>query len=113
MEPLKPRKPKGSGPEAIIEQKICQKLRNLGWVCISTHGNEYQMGLPDIWAAHKRYGQRWIEVKNPAGYSFTNAQREVFPQMASVEVGIWILTSDDDYEINKLFGPPNWWSYWK
>lgn len=113
MEPLKPRKSKGSGPEAVIERAIADKLRKLGWIVIHTHGNEYQMGFPDLWCAHRRYGQRWIEVKNPSGYTFTPAQREVFPLMASADVGIWVLTSDDDYEINKLFGPANWWAYFK
>jgi hypothetical protein len=113
MEPLKPRRTKGSGPEAQIEERICGKLRARGWLCISTHGNEFQMGFPDIWAAHIKYGQRWIEVKVKDRYSFTGAQLEVFPAMSSVGVGIWILTSDEDYEINKLFGPPQWYTFLK
>jgi hypothetical protein len=111
MEPFKPKRTKRVGPESLIQKAVMAKLRTLGWFCISTHGNEFQMGLPDVYAAHRRYGARWIEIKNPEGYTFTPAQIDVFPQIAAVGVGIWVLTSDHDVEINKLFGPPNWWAF--
>lgn len=109
MEPLKP-KPK-KGPEALIQEAIIRKLKGLDWFCKETHGNMYQSGFPDIYAAHRRYGARWIEVKNPKSYSFTPAQINDFPLFTGHGVGIWILISDTDYEINKLFGPANWYTY--
>lgn len=81
------------------------------WLAIPTHGNEFQMGLPDIYAAHLIYGVRWIEVKNPAGYSFTPAQRTIFPQMQDKGVGIWILTAATEIEYQRLFDPPNWYRF--
>lgn len=111
MDPLKPRSKKG--PEAIIQQALVNKLRMLGWLVKETHGNIYQSGFPDLFAASKRYGTRWIEVKNPKAYSFTPAQMETFPMFSAHGVGIWILISDHDQEINKLFGPANWYTYLK
>ena len=77
---------------------------------METHGNMYQCGFPDIFAGHRKYGQRWIEVKRAGkgNYSFTPAQLEWFPVLTGARVGIWILTNDTDYEIEKLFKPPNW-----
>lgn len=87
------------------------RLKQLDWLVLQTHGNAYQMGLPDLYAAHFKYGARWIEVKNPANYSFTGAQIEVFPALHAKGVGIWILFGDDDYQINKIFEPPNWFQF--
>lgn len=111
MDPLIPRRTRRSGPEAAIQLKLMAKLKSLDWLCIATHGNEFQMGFPDLYCAHSRYATRWIEVKNPLKYEFTKAQREVFPAMSSKGVGIWILTSDSDEEIRKLFLPANWYQY--
>lgn len=99
------------GPERIIQNKLVIKLKGLGWVVRETHGNAYQNGFPDLYAAHKSYGARWIEVKNPDSYSFTAAQMEFFPQLTSVGVGVWILISDTEDEYKKLFKPANWWLY--
>jgi hypothetical protein len=70
----------------------------------------YQVGLPDLYCTHTTHGQRWIDVKNPKGYSFTAAQRKYWPAIDAC-VGIWILTSVADYK--SLFLPANLWSYWK
>lgn len=111
MDAFNTRKTKLSGPEAIIEKAIMKRLKELDWLVIQTHGNAYQMGLPDLYAAHNKYGARWIEVKNPENYSFTAAQIQVFPALFAKNIGIWILFSDIDDEIGKLFGPPNWYQY--
>lgn len=111
MDPMIPRKTRRLGPEAVIQEGVMMRLKSFDWAVLATHGNEYQMGFPDLWAAHTRYGQRWIEIKNPAGYSFTAAQQEVFPLMSSKGVGIWILTAATDEELKKLFLPPNWYQY--
>ena len=109
MDPLKqnPRK----GPEAIIQDAIEKKLKGLDWYVKSTHGNMYQSGFPDIYAYHRTYGQRWIEVKNPKAYVFTPAQLQNFPMMSAHGCGIWILTSSEDSEFRKLFLEPNWMWY--
>ena len=110
-EPFRPRRTRRSGPEAKIQEAIMAKLKAWDWLCIATHGNEYQMGFPDLYCAHRLYGQRWIECKNPTSYRFTDAQREVFPLMQSKGVGIWILTSAEDVEVMKIFDAPNWHLY--
>lgn len=72
----------------------------------------WQSGFPDLYAANKMFGQRWIEVKNPLAFSFTPAQQIDFPKFTAAGVGIWILMSADDSEIMKLFKPANWWEVW-
>ena len=111
MEPFAP-KPK-KGPEAKIQEAIIRELKIRNWFVKSLHGNLFSFGFPDLYAAHRKYGQRWIEVKNKSSYSFTAAQREFFPQFAAHGVGIWILVSADDEELKKLMLPPNWVHYWK
>ncbi len=99
------------GPEAIIQEAIVKKLRELEWLTFRTHGNEFQMGFPDLYCMHSKYGPRWVEVKNPKSYSFTSAQLETFPKFQSCGVGVWVLTAADDGEIMKLFKPANWHVY--
>jgi hypothetical protein len=82
-----------------------------GWFVKNTNGNIWQYGFPDQLATHKRYGQRWIEYKNPRGYQFTGAQMDLFPQFQAHGVGIWILTDPD--QTDRLFKPPNWRDYLK
>lgn len=111
MEPFKIRTNKKDGPEAKIQEGIIKKLRSWEWLVIPTHGNAYQMGFPDLYCAHYTHGARWIEVKNPGGYSFTTAQIKVFPELHAKNIGIWILFSDDDSELMKIFKPANWFEH--
>ena len=99
------------GPEAIIQKQIIAFLTLRGWFVKPTHGNMYQSGFPDLYACKRRYGTRWIEVKNPESYKFTPAQMEDFPRLTAEGVGIWILTAATELEYKKLFQPPNWWTY--
>ena len=112
MDPKKIRNLK-KGPEAPIQEAIVNKLKMLDWVVKETHGNMYQWGVPDIYAAHKKYGARWIEVKDPnrKGELFTPAQISFFSELMSVGVGVWVLTSDSDREIALLHQEMNWWKY--
>lgn len=112
MDPLKPRPPK-KGPEAIIQEKIIKALTLRGWFIMVSHGNLFQKGFPDLYATHKAYGGRWIEVKNKEAYEFTNAQLEFFPKLVANGTPIWILVNDSDDELKKLFKPGNWWTYLK
>jgi len=99
--------------EADIQARLVKTLRSLEWFVKPTHGNMYQSGFPDLYCAHRKYGQRWIEVKLPGmiGSKFTSAQLDTFPQLAAAGVGIWILTSHEECELRKLFGPPNWYMF--
>ncbi len=100
------------GEEAKIQIAIIAMLEKKGWFVKVMHGNLYQSGVPDLYAAKRRCGTRWIEVKKPVGYSFTEAQHRDFPRMASEGVGIWILVAATEIEFQKLFKPANWWVYY-
>jgi hypothetical protein len=76
-------------------------------------GNAFQLGIPDLYCHHRKWGARWIDVKNSERYSFTKAQRLKWPVWERFNCGIWILTDATQAEYNKLFEPPNWRQYWK
>lgn len=101
------------GPEKIIQDAIIKFLRERGWFVQPFIGNFYQFGVPDLYIAKRRYGTRWVEVKNPASYKFTPAQMETFPRFSAEGVGVWILTAATEAEYQKLFKPPNWWTFLK
>lgn len=107
MKPLRVRQ----SPEEAIVRRIMAALRVKGWYVLRTHGNLYQSGLPDLYATHKTYGVRWIEVKLPdmKGSRFTRAQYDVFPKLVRNGTKVWILTSEEEYP--KLFQPCNLWHY--
>ncbi len=111
MDPFTPKPRKG--PEAKIQAAIIAALQLRGWHVMETHGNLFQSGFPDLYATHKMYGGRWIEVKNKASYRFTAAQIQNFPKMVSNGSGVWVLVSAEQSEIDKLFSAPNWWVYLK
>ena len=110
MEPV-PKARKKRGPERIIQDDLVRLLKGYDWFVKETHGNMYQSGFPDVYAFHKSYGQRWIEVKNPDSYSFTSAQLEWFPMFSAHQCGIWILTAATETEYRKLFSAANWHIY--
>lgn len=112
MKPLKPRNHL-KGPEAEVQAEIIEYLRNLGWFVKATHGNAYSAGWPDLFACHRRYGHRWIEVKLPGfkGSKYTKAQIRDFPKFCENGSGVWVLTGASEEEYNKLFEPPNWYQY--
>ena len=99
------------GPEAKIQQAIIKFLRERGWFCKVIHGSTFQHGLPDLFIAKRRYGSRWVEIKNPIKYKFTPSQWETFPRLIAEGVGIWILTAATEEEYAKLFEKPNLWKY--
>ena len=79
----------------------------------ATHGNAYSRGWPDIFASHRDFGHRWIEVKLPdmKGSKYTAAQLEWFPRFMAARSGVWVLTAATDTEYLKLFDKPNWVYY--
>ncbi len=107
MDPIKIHK---GYPEEIIQNAIIKELRNLEWFVKVTHGNMYQFGFPDLFCAHRLYGHRWVEVKNPKAFSFTKAQREFFPQFCANGSGIWVAVTPVGIQ-DLLMRPCNWTHY--
>lgn len=100
-------------PEAKIQAAIVEFMQHRGWLVEVTHGNTYQMGIPDMWCFHPKFGYRWIDAKVKGRYSFTKAQKLKWPKWETYGVGIWILVAATDEEYDKLMAPPNWRDYWK
>jgi len=101
------------GPEWYIQRDLIAFLKARTWHVERTHGNAFQTGFPDLFVMHKKWGSRWIDVKQPKHYSFTKAQKIKWPIWESFRVPIWILTAATQEEYDKLFAPPNWRAYWK
>lgn len=101
------------GPEYGIQNDLVRFLQARGWHIERIIGNALQHGLPDLYAGHPSFGQRWVEVKNESRYDFTRAQKHKFPILDHFGIGIWVLVAATDTEYDKLFGPPNWRDYWK
>lgn len=99
------------GPEAIIQAEIIAFLRAKEWYVRETHGNVYQNGFPDLFCCHRKYGHKWVEVKNPEAFSFTAAQLSEFPLLCANGSGVWILVAATESEYNKLFTECNWLFY--
>lgn len=106
------RKPR-HGPEWYIRRDLIAFLKARGWYIEITHGSLYQTGFPDLYAMHEKWGQRWIDCKQPKHYSFTKAQKIKWPLWEAKGTPIWILTAATQEEYDKLFGAPNWRDYWK
>jgi len=88
-------------------------MESRGWNVERMIGNALQMGIPDLNAAHPKWGERWIDVKVPGKYTFTDAQKRKWPLWAEFGRGIWIITAATQIEYDKLFQPPNWRDFWK
>lgn len=99
------------GPEAKIQAALIRRLMGDGWFCKETHGNEFQSGFPDVFACHLSYGSRWIEVKQPTGFKIKDSQHETFHEFSKRNIGVWILTADTQWEVNKLLAPDNWYTF--
>jgi hypothetical protein len=115
MPPLEPKRYGKRGPEAVIQKAIIEMLERKGWYTKIMAASVYLTGLPDVFASHKLFGPRFIEVKLPGmvGSKFTPAQLIEFPKICANGFGVWILTADTESEYAKLKQPPNWWKYLK
>ena len=107
------RQRKGPGPEWYIRRDIKEMLEQRGWHVEIMVGSAFQTGIPDLYAFHKKWGERWIDAKNPGRYTFTKAQKFKWPVWERVGIGIWIMVAGTQEEYNKLFKPPNWRDYVK
>lgn len=101
------------GPEFFIQRDLITFLKARGWHVERMIGNAFQHGIPDLFLAHPKWGQRWVDVKQPKHYSFTKAQKIKWPVWEAFNIGIWILTAATESEYDKLFAPPNWRSFIK
>jgi len=107
------RRPK-HGPEWHIQQDLIAFLKARGWLVERMIGNAFQLGIPDLYVHHPKWGARWIDVKRPGGnHRFTKAQKRKWPVWESFGIGIWILTAANQKAYDTLFAPPNWRDYWK
>lgn len=104
---------KGKGPEWYIRRDIKQMLEVHGWHVEIMHGSAFQFGIPDLYCFQRKWGERWIDAKNPDRYSFTRQQKIKWPIWERVGIGVWILVAGTQEEYDKLFQPPNWRDYWK
>lgn len=101
------------GPEWHIQEDLRRFLKVRGWLVERMIGNAFQMGIPDLYLHHPRWGERWVDVKQPKNYTFTREQKLKWPLWDSFGAGIWILTAATQAEYDKLFRPPNWRDFWK
>lgn len=107
----KPRIRKQHGPEYGIQREIVTFLRLRGWHVERLIGVGWQFGLPDLFACHKKFGVRFIEVKFEDKFGFTKAQKCKFPILMDHGCGIWILTEASEEQYERLFKEPNLWDY--
>jgi hypothetical protein len=106
--------PLDAQPELKIRTAIRIMLESLGWGVWITHGNTYQSGFPDLYVAHPKHGTRWIDAKVEGRYSFTKAQKRLWPLWHyTYKIGLWIITGDDRDQYARLNERPNWLDYWR
>lgn len=99
--------------EATIQKAIKLMLERKGWFVKVMTASQYMSGMPDLYATHRDYGSKLIEVKLPGmkGSKFTSAQLKDFPLFVANGSGVWVLTGDTHREYMKLFNKPNWQVY--
>lgn len=102
MDPLAPRK----RLEKDEEKALRLLMEKEGWLVEKTHGSLYMKGWPDLYACHRGFGQRWIEVKLKGQGRLEDSQIKRFTEWRRYGVGVWILTGPDDYGL--LMSRPNW-----
>jgi|TARA_R110000824_G_scaffold44833_4_gene130189 Holliday junction resolvase len=92
---------KRNRPEAKIEREIKKYLEARGWYVRHIE----VPGMPDIFATHKQFGMRWIEVKLPQmkGSKFTKRQKEEFPKLILHGAQIYIITEASASQYKMLF----------
>jgi hypothetical protein len=100
------RKPKikgKHGPEYKIQQRIIKYLQDRGWYVTIMTASIYVKGMPDLYATHRIYGPKWIEVKHEKAWHFTADQKLVFPQLLGHGTKIWIMFEANKTNYDGLF----------
>ncbi len=103
----RPKIRKKHGPEWHIQQQIIKYLQKRGWFVKIITASLYLSGMPDLYASHRVYGPKWIEVKVENKWKFTIAQKENFPQLLGCGTNIWIMFAADKNNYDLLFRPCN------
>lgn len=99
--------PKGRPEDAIVDA-IRIFLVSRGWFVKKTHGSMFSAGWPDLWACHRMYGHRWIEVKTKTG-RYTKDQLKMFPKFCENGSGVWTMTEASEAQYKAVVsGKPNW-----
>lgn len=88
-----------------VYEPLRRKLQYEGWFVQKIHGNEFQSGLPDVYAYHRKYGQRWIELKTKTG-RLSQRQITKFAEMNRHGLKVWLLRGPEEYDL--LFSEPKW-----
>lgn len=104
---------KKHGPEHGIQRDVIRFLEARGWFVERLIGNAFQMGVPDLYVYHKKFGARWIDIKNPVSYNYTKSQKWKWPIWEEAGIGVWIIVAATEEEYDKLFKGPNMRDYWK
>ncbi len=99
--------------EVQIQCELVAFLKARGWYVERMLANAFQTGIPDLYCYLRKWGERWIEVKRPDDYSFTEAQRLKWPKWEQAGIPIWILTAATQEQYDLLFKPPNWREFWR
>lgn len=107
----KPKIRKSHGVEYGIQQEVIRFLKLRGWHVERLIGVGWQFGLPDLFICHKKFGIRFVEIKNEDKFGFTKAQRWKFPLLMGNGCGIWVLTEATEEQYDRLFKEPNLWDY--
>jgi len=102
MRPLKSRR----SPEKKGQNALRKYMVQRGWLKPQkTHGNEYQVGWPDLFTCHPEHGPRWIEMKSDRG-KLRKSQVLKCLLWSRYGVQVWVLRGPKDYQL--LFDEPNW-----
>jgi len=99
--------------EIDIQNEVRTFLRAYSWKVERMACNAFMKGIPDLYAVHRTHGKKWVEIKKPKRYVFTDAQLIKFPEFEEFNDPIWILNAATKEEYDKLFEPQNWRSYLK
>lgn len=95
-------------PEKRIQWKSVKLLRDLGFFVVSTSQPQRAMmtaGIPDLFCAHRRFGQFWVEVKNPTRRNHARGGLTIDQlqwHMAAKECGVEVITVYDESDLLPL-----------
>lgn len=110
-----PRKKSSKQPETMLYKQVREWLEHRGWFVLKLHGSEFQVGLPDVYAFHVKYGCAWIELKMPKRKKDRHgglraSQIRMMKRMQVAGVPVWVITSVEELQL-LYTRRPNFMSY--
>lgn len=96
-------------PETDLWRALRTLMQRDGWYVKKMHGSKFQSGLPDVYASHRQFGERWIELKVDNN-TLEQSQISEFGKMSAGGCRIFILRKISEYP-DVLFRAPNWAHY--